>query len=43
MLQDQVDALKRRGVCAAAMDSSQSQESWLDTCEKLRRDDLKLL
>lgn len=40
---DQVDALKKRGVCAAAMDSSQSRDAWLDTCDKLRREELKLL
>lgn len=42
-IQDQVDALKRRGVCAAAMDSSQSRETWLDTCSNLRSGALKLL
>ena len=41
--QDQVDALKERGVYAAAMDSSQTREAWLDTCDKLRRKELKLL
>ena len=43
VLKDQVDALKQRGVSAAAMDSSQSRESFLDTCDKLRRNELKLL
>jgi RecQ family ATP-dependent DNA helicase len=43
LMKDQVDALKKRGVAAAAMDSSQSRETWLDTCDKLRRDQLKLL
>ncbi|KAL8811959.1 MAG: hypothetical protein Q9200_001392 [Gallowayella weberi] len=43
LMKDQVDALKRRGVCAGVMDSSQTREAWLDTCDKLRRDDLKLL
>lgn len=41
--QDQVDALTKRGVAAAAMDSSQTRDSWLDTCDKLRRGELKLL
>ena len=41
--QDQVDALRKRGVCAAAMDSSQTRDVWLDTCGKLRREELKLL
>ncbi|KAL8767588.1 MAG: hypothetical protein Q9209_005960 [Squamulea sp. 1 TL-2023] len=43
LMKDQVDALKRRGVCAAAMDSSQSRDAWLDTCEKVRKNKLKLL
>ena len=43
LMKDQVDALKRKGVAAAAMDSSQTREAWLDTCEKLRRGQLKLL
>jgi RecQ family ATP-dependent DNA helicase len=43
LMKDQVDALKKRGVAAAAMDSSQSRETWLDTCDRLRRDQLKLL
>ena len=43
MTQDQVDALKKRGVAAAAMDSSQSREAWLDTADKLRSNTLKLL
>lgn len=41
--QDQVDALTKRGVAAVAMDSLQTQDSWLDTCDKLRRGELKLL
>ncbi|KAL8925430.1 MAG: hypothetical protein Q9208_003522 [Pyrenodesmia sp. 3 TL-2023] len=43
LMKDQVDALRRRGVCAAAMDSSQTRDAWLDTCDKLRKDELKLL
>ncbi|KAL8779107.1 MAG: hypothetical protein Q9213_007096 [Squamulea squamosa] len=43
LMKDQVDALRRRGVCAAAMDSFQSRDAWLDTCDKLRKDELKLL
>ncbi|KAI4251804.1 MAG: hypothetical protein LQ352_004650 [Teloschistes flavicans] len=42
-LVDQVDALKKRGVSAAAMDSTQSREAWLQTMEKLRNNTLKLL
>ncbi|KAL8837116.1 MAG: hypothetical protein Q9176_005858 [Flavoplaca citrina] len=43
LMKDQVDALKNRGVCAAAMDSSQTRNAWLDTHDKLRNDELKLL
>ena len=43
LMKDQVDALKRKGVAAAAMDSSQKRDVWLDTCEKLRNGRLKLL
>ena len=43
LMKDQVDALKKKGVAAAAMDSSQNRESWLDTCNRLRNGQLKLL
>lgn len=43
LMKDQVDALRRLGVEAAAMDSSQSREAWLDTCQKLKSGVLKLL
>ena len=43
LMKDQVDALKKRGVSAAALDSSQTRDSWLDTCDRIRRDELKLL
>ncbi|KAM0803698.1 P-loop containing nucleoside triphosphate hydrolase protein [Usnea florida] len=43
LMKDQVDALRKRGVCCAAMDSSQTRDAWLDTCDKLRRGQLKLL
>ena len=43
LMKDQVDALRRIGVEAAAMDSSQSREVWLDTCDKLKTGALKLL
>ena len=43
LMKDQVDALKRRGVAAAAMDSSQTRENWLETCDRLRKGQLKLL
>ena len=43
LMKDQVDALKKKGVAAAAIDSSQNRESWLDTCNRLRNGQLKLL
>jgi RecQ family ATP-dependent DNA helicase len=43
LMKDQVDALRRLGVEAAAMDSSQSREVWLETCQKLKSGVLKLL
>lgn len=43
LMKDQVDALRRNNVAAAALDSSQSREAWLDTSEKIRRDKLKIL
>lgn len=43
LMKDQVDALQRLGVEAAAMDSTQSREAWLETCEKLKSGLLKLL
>ncbi|KAG8531331.1 uncharacterized protein KY384_002960 [Bacidia gigantensis] len=43
LMKDQVDMLRKRGISAAAMDSSQSRESWLDASEKLRNGTLKLL
>jgi RecQ family ATP-dependent DNA helicase len=43
LMKDQVDALRRLGVEAAAMDSSQSREAWLETCQKLKSGVLKLL
>lgn len=43
LMKDQVDALRRKNVAAAALDSSQSREAWLDTSEKIRQDRLKIL
>ncbi|KAI5845861.1 ATP-dependent DNA helicase-like protein recQ [Morchella snyderi] len=43
LMKDQVDALKARGVKAAAIDSSQTRESVLETYDLLRRGELKLL
>lgn len=35
LMKDQVDALKKGGVAAATIASSQSRDAWLDTCDKL--------
>jgi len=43
LMKDQVDALVRRGVKAATMDSSKSREEYLHTCEMLRNGALKIL
>ena len=43
LMKDQVDALRRKNVAAAALDSSQSREAWLDTNEKIRQEKLKIL
>jgi superfamily II DNA helicase RecQ len=42
-MKDQVDALVRLGIKAAAIDSSQGRESYLRTCDMLRAGELKLL
>ena len=43
LMKDQVDALVKRGIKAAAMDSSKSREEYLKICDDLRNGDLKLL
>lgn len=43
LMKDQVDALVRRGIKAAAMESTQNRESYLRTCDMLRAGELKLL
>ena len=43
LMKDQVDVLRRLGVEAAALDSSQSREAWLETTDKLKSGVLKLL
>ncbi|RDW71594.1 hypothetical protein BP6252_08157 [Coleophoma cylindrospora] len=43
LMKDQVDALKRRGVAAATLDSTKTREEYLDTCDKLRQGHLKIL
>lgn len=43
LMKDQVDALVQRGIKAAAMESTQSRDSYLRTCDMLRAGELKLL
>lgn len=43
LMKDQVDALQRRGIKAATMDSSKTREQYLETCDMLSRGELKLL
>ncbi|RPA97888.1 ATP-dependent DNA helicase [Choiromyces venosus 120613-1] len=43
LMKDQVDALQKRGVKAAAIDSTQTRESVLHTYDLLRKGELKLL
>lgn len=35
LMKDQTDALKKRGVAAATLDSTQGRDAWLDTHDKL--------
>ena len=43
LMKDQVDALVRRGIRAACIDSTKSREEYLETCGMLREGTLKLL
>jgi superfamily II DNA helicase RecQ len=43
LMKDQVDALVRRGIKAAVLDSTKSREEYLKTSELLRNGELKLL
>jgi len=43
LMKDQVDALRRKGVPAASLDSSKTREEYLETCEMLRNGELNLL
>lgn len=43
LMKDQVDALVRKGIKAATMDSSKTREEYLHTCDMLRNGELKLL
>ena len=43
LMKDQVDALVRRGIKAASLDSSKSREEYIHICEMLRSGELKLL
>jgi superfamily II DNA helicase RecQ len=43
LMKDQVDALVRRGIKAASLDSSKSREEYIHICEMLRTGQLKIL
>lgn len=43
LMKDQVDALVRRGIKAASLDSSKSREEYIHTCDMLRSGELKIL
>lgn len=43
LMKDQVDALRRRGIKAAVLDSTKTREEYLETTDAMRRGDLKLL
>lgn len=43
LMKDQVDALKVRGINAAAMDSSQSKEQYLQIVDAMREGSLDIL
>jgi superfamily II DNA helicase RecQ len=43
LMKDQVDALVRRGIKAATMDSTKSREEYLATCKMLENGELKML
>ncbi|KAL2071031.1 hypothetical protein VTL71DRAFT_12266 [Oculimacula yallundae] len=43
LMKDQVDALVRRGIKAASMDSTKSREEYFEICDMLRSGQLKIL
>ena len=43
LMKDQVDALKKRGISAASMDSSKSKEEYLEIVEAMREGTLDIL
>jgi superfamily II DNA helicase RecQ len=43
LMKDQVDALVRRGIRAATLDSTKTREEYLNTCNMLRNGELKML
>lgn len=43
LMKDQVDALVRRGIRAATLDSSKTREEYLHTCKLMRNGELKIL
>ena len=42
-MKDQVDALKRRGISAAVLDSTKTKEEYLNTMESMRNGTLDIL
>ncbi|RDL38652.1 p-loop containing nucleoside triphosphate hydrolase [Venustampulla echinocandica] len=43
LMKDQVDSLVRRGIKAAALDSTKTRDEYLETCRMLRDGELKIL
>lgn len=43
LMKDQVDALRRKGLAAACLDSTKSKEEYMETMESMRNGTLKLL
>ena len=43
LMKDQCDALVKRGIAAATLDSTKTREQYLKTCEMLRSGELKML
>ena len=43
LMKDQVDALLRRGIKAATLDSTKTREEYLRTCDMMRNGELKIL
>jgi len=43
LMKDQVDALRRKGLSAACLDSTKSKDEYMETMESMRNGTLKLL